>query len=227
MDRKKKKAKTRVPDKVDETFLGETVPTVLRQGMPSFHKIDKPTFERMCKEALAQLLGKPSALIGAGEGEGEEKEMSEKDQLLFTCVVTVLRAGFRERHKVLDLKRDLEAMNFPSFCVDGFLKIFKSKRKKVEKVARGESLRYPTLAQLKWRVDVTISTSSLSRVLKPSVIVQMALSDGSIKTFEMQVDQFHQLRYNVAKVLQYMRSLENRAIMSLVADLEVGKLKHA
>ena len=74
---------------------------------------------------------------------------------------------------------------------------------------------------------MTISTSSLSRILKPSVLMQLTLSDGSVKTFEMQVDQFHQLRYNVAKVLQYMRKVENRAIMSLVADLEVGKLKHS
>ena len=138
-----------------------------------------------------------------------------------------MKAGFRERHKALDLKTDLSKLNFPDRCVEAFLKVIKKKRKKIEKIAIGSSIRYPTLKSANWRVDVTISTSSLSRVLKPSVLMQLTLSDGSVKTFEMQVDQFHQLRYNVAKVLQYMRKVENRAIMSLVADLEVGKLKHS
>jgi COMM domain containing 5 len=151
----------------------------------------------------------------------------EQLQLVFTCMITVLKAGFRERHKALDLKSDLEKLNFPSYCVEAFVKVFKKKRKKIEKTALKSSIRYPTLKCANWRVDVTVSTSSLSRVLKPSVLMQLTLSDGTIKTFEMQVDQFHQLRYNVAKVLQYMRKIENRAIMSLVADLEIGKLKHS
>ncbi len=31
--------------------------------------------------------------------------------------------------------------------------------------------------------------------------MQMSLSDGRIKTFEVSIEQFHQLRYNVAKVV--------------------------
>jgi hypothetical protein len=36
-----------------------------------------------------------------------------------------------------------------------------------------------------------------------SDMVQMYLSDGAIRTFEVPVAQFHQLRYKVAKVSQY------------------------
>ena len=215
--------KDQVGKKVEETFLGDTVPAVIKSGMPLFHKISNATFDATLKEATSFLQGKPSAELEVGESKLSEEQL----QLVFTCIVTVLKAGFRERHKALDLKTDLSKLNFPDRCVEAFLKVIKKKRKKIEKIAIGSSIRYPTLKSANWRVDVTISTSSLSRVLKPSVLMQLTLSDGSVKTFEMQVDQFHQLRYNVAKVLQYMRKVENRAIMSLVADLEVGKLKHS
>lgn len=57
-------------------------------------------------------------------------------------------------------------------------------------------------------MDVAISSSSLLRVFRPCILMQVALSDGRIKTFDVPVDQFHQLRYNVAKVLRDMQELE-------------------
>lgn len=217
-----------VGKKVEETFLGESVPTVIKQGMPLFHKISNKTFQSTLKEAVSFLQGKPKVVLEYEEGEGRSGQISDDQlQLVFTCVVTVLKAGFKERYKALDLKKDLESLNFPDYVCEAFLKVFKKKRKKIEKMAIGSSIRYPTMKSAQWRVDVTVSTSSLSRVLKPSILMQITLSDGTIKTFEMQVDQFHQLRYNVAKTLQYMRKIENKAIMSLVKDLEIGKLKHS
>ncbi|EGD74050.1 hypothetical protein PTSG_05743 [Salpingoeca rosetta] len=62
----------------------------------------------------------------------------------------------------------------------------------------------PSLDQLKWRVDVAISTSSLKRVLQPSVLMQMRLSDGTLRTFEVPVHKFHELRYNTAFALKEM-----------------------
>ena len=45
-------------------------------------------------------------------------------------------------------------------------------------------------------------SSGLKRTLKPSVLLQLRLSDGRITTFEVPVDKFHQLRYNTAFVLK-------------------------
>ena len=46
----------------------------------------------------------------------------------------------------------------------------------------------------------------------------MSLSDGSIKTFEVSVEQFHQLRYNTAKVLRDMQELERHPIMRIAFE---------
>jgi hypothetical protein len=45
--------------------------------------------------------------------------------------------------------------------------------------------------------------------------MEMTLSDGTIKTFEVQVSKFHELRYNVTYVLKEMEDLEKRNILKL------------
>eukprot|EP00968_Pinguiococcus_pyrenoidosus_P008227 scaffold576_cov260-Pinguiococcus_pyrenoidosus.AAC.91 len=54
---------------------------------------------------------------------------------------------------------------------------------------------YPRCEGVKWRVDVIISTGQLSRVMRPTIILQLFRSNGSVKTFEVSIEQFHQLRY--------------------------------
>ncbi len=63
-------------------------------------------------------------------------------------------------------------------------------------------VRLPTLAKLRWRVDVAISTSALKRALKPAVLLEVTTSAGAIHTFEVPADKFHMLRYNVAYMLK-------------------------
>ena len=54
-------------------------------------------------------------------------------------------------------------------------------------------------------MDVTISTSEAKKVMQPSILMQMALTNGEQHTFDMPVAEFHKLRYNVAKVSRPMR----------------------
>ncbi len=151
-----------------------------------------------------------------------------------------------------------------------------------EPSSRKGNVKFPGMANLRWRVDVTISTSSLNRALKPTILMEMVLTDGlipppppknnshqtqlhlsrsmffltaaaqdmcihmfaeckcitlqpltnssfqtfffgiqhskcagSIKTFELSVEQFHELRFNVAKVLKDMEDLEKNPILKI------------
>ncbi|KAL6064366.1 COMM domain-containing protein [Balamuthia mandrillaris] len=67
-------------------------------------------------------------------------------------------------------------------------------------------LRFPTLKKFEWRVDVAISTSSLNR---------MTLSDGTIRTFELSQEKFHELRFDVARLLKEMDEIEKLPIMKI------------
>ncbi|KAK7496608.1 hypothetical protein BaRGS_00012260 [Batillaria attramentaria] len=93
--------------------------------------------------------------------------------------------------------------------------VFGSKRTTLDKRLLDSRPRLPHLVQLKWRVDVAISTSVLNRVLEPSIIMEMTFSDGHTKVFEVPVSQFHQLRYSVAYVLRQMEELEKRSILKI------------
>jgi len=75
---------------------------------------------------------------------------------------------------------------------------------------------FPRLRGARWRVDVSISNSSLDRVMRPSVSMEWTLSDGRVETFEMSVDQFQRLRYDTAKQLRTMQETERHPIWRIV-----------
>jgi len=79
--------------------------------------------------------------------------------------------------------------------------------------AHEQRIGLPSITDLNWRVDVTVSTTTMSRVFKPTVLMRLTLSDGSIRTFECPVDKFHELRYNVAKVLKSVQDLSQHPII--------------
>lgn len=45
--------------------------------------------------------------------------------------------------------------------------------------------------------------------------MEVTTSDGRIKTFELSIEKFHELRYNVAKVLKDMEDLEQIPILKI------------
>eukprot|EP00667_Euglena_gracilis_P027125 EG_transcript_33293 len=69
---------------------------------------------------------------------------------------------------------------------------------------------YPGLADLRWRVDVTISTGVLQRAFVPTVLAELTLTDGTIHTFELTVEQLQQFRFQVANALKDMLYLEKK-----------------
>eukprot|EP00727_Mastigamoeba_balamuthi_P009404 m51a1_g5086 hypothetical protein (85) ;mRNA; r:255249-255619 len=77
------------------------------------------------------------------------------------------------------------------------------------------TFRHPTLADLKWRVDVAVSTSASSRVMAPVILMEMTTSEGKVWTFEVPVDKFHELRYNVARVLKDVEELDQLPILKI------------
>jgi hypothetical protein len=68
---------------------------------------------------------------------------------------------------------------------------------------------YPNLVQFRWRVDVIISNTSLTKVFKPTLLLELTRSNGSVISTECPLDQFHKLRYSVAKAVNRITQLEN------------------
>eukprot|EP01035_Chromulina_nebulosa_P019950 gene19950-25916_t len=55
--------------------------------------------------------------------------------------------------------------------------------------------------------------------------MQIILSDGRIKTFDVSIDQFNQLRYAVAKLLYDIQSLERHPIMRIIKEFKIKEIE--
>nr|CAB3232823.1 COMM domain-containing protein 5-like [Phallusia mammillata] len=74
---------------------------------------------------------------------------------------------------------------------------------------------FPKVSDVKWRVDVAISTTSLNRVLEPSLLMNIKTDENKDHLFEVSKEKFHELRYSVAEVLNHMQQLEKRSVLKI------------
>merc|ERR1712173_186005 len=74
------------------------------------------------------------------------------------------------------------------------------------------------------RDDVVICTSHSHRVLRPNIVLNFALDDGTSHTIECSAEKFHELRFNVALVFREMQTLWNQ-FQRQMTDVEKKKLQ--
>ncbi|KAJ0394111.1 hypothetical protein ATCC90586_003976 [Pythium insidiosum] len=84
-----------------------------------------------------------------------------------------------------------------------FLETLRGHWTRLQQAAEESKPRGPTLAQFNWRV------------VRPFVLMRFVLSDGRRHVVKASQQQFHQLRYHTAKVLQEMNRVEAHPIMRL------------
>lgn len=131
---------------------------------------------------------------------------------LLLCALRLPSSSLKQEH----FKEDLKELLIPEdFHTDLASVVFGNRRAGIDAECLASRPRLPQLDQLKWRVDVGISTSVLNRVLEPTVMMEMTLTDGGIHTFEVPISKFNELRYNVAYVLKEMEELEKRSILKI------------
>lgn len=63
------------------------------------------------------------------------------------------------------------------------------------------------LVDTKWRIDVTMSSSSVSRVLEPSILMELVFASGDQKTISIPISQFHSLRFQVASCINKLNHI--------------------
>jgi hypothetical protein len=183
--------------------------------VPLLNTIGQAEFRQILQAAIAQLAGKE---IPPEELKALQKALKVEGNAfatIFTGCWTVMKNAVKNRTKLQVIETDLTKMNVPAAIVKDFAKAVRGSRFDLEQAAVKQQVRFPKLDGIQWRVDVGISTSALQKALQPSVMMQMTLSNGSIKTFEVPLDQFHLLRYNTAKALQDMGQVSRHPMMRI------------
>ncbi|KAA0709100.1 COMM domain-containing protein 5 [Triplophysa tibetana] len=198
------------------SLFGGRVPAHVELLYKHLKDLDRSTFQQIL-----------AAVVNAVDGQDCSESMREisdsgfisEDR--FNHVVAGLYAVVKEAQRLPSLKQevlseDLRALRFSEeFIADVSSAVFANGQTsmKVSPTLQGPSL--PKMEEFRWRVDVAISTSSLSRALQPSILMQMKLSDGSLHCFEVPVSKFQELRYNVSLILKEMNDLEKRSILKI------------
>lgn len=204
---------------VDRTaFYGARVPHDIHGMIKPLSKLDKATFRKILKVIVSSLNGKQpnyetiKSLVN--------NKLSEETLAILYCGINeLMRRALRlpsESLKKEHFIQDLQELQIPEdFQEDLASCVFGSARVSIDEKMLDARPRLPSLDNMDWRVDVTISTGVLNRVLVRGVTMDMALSDGSIHNFEMSVEKFQDLRFHVASVLNEMERLEKRSILKI------------
>jgi hypothetical protein len=195
---------TRVPAGVDvSTFFNPSIADEVKAAVPVFHALSADIIR-----AGLELIRK--YFINGSISDEEFIEMQNKTKqsgsnfgVMLTGLYSIIRMAVYAKTPLTKINTDLKAMNVPPAVADDITRVVNALRATIERNAISSVRRAPGfthLSKLRWRIDVSISSGSLSRVMRPSILMQLYLTNGSVKTFEISVEQFNQLRYSVAKV---------------------------
>ncbi|CAI9596352.1 unnamed protein product [Staurois parvus] len=200
------------------SYLGAKIPPEVEAMGRHLKELDKEMFRKILKAVVGALEGKDCR--EAVKVIQQNTSLSE-EQLSFIIAGahTLLRVALRLPVSTLKqevFKEDLKELRIPDDFIGDFSNIVYGNRRPIlEDAALKQGIRLPTVEDLRWRVDVAISTSSLSRALQPSILMQMKLSNGESHRFEVSVGKFQELRYNVALILKEMNDLEKKNILKI------------
>jgi len=215
------------------TFLGPRIPLEIKKLFPLLPKISEAHIKQVLGfviEYLTLQLNETQRtenldLIEKEDGLFKKYETLRMDvgldritmSTLFTGSLYLLKASIRTQPftKLESLQKDMQELKLPPFIINEIIKTTKTMHSQFETSFLNSRVRSCTLEDLKWRLDVTISTHSLARVLKPSILMEITTSQGDIKTFEISTEKFYELRYNAAKILKEMQDVEKLPILKL------------
>ena len=215
---KRRKSFSKRKQLVCPQFL-KPLPAEVKVALPALAQLTRDTLRPVLKAAAAYLKGSAPA-AGAAAAQAKALGMGVGDYgKLFAAVYLILRTAVRMRSTAKDVV-GLSGLGLGEEVVADIVNVVKAQRSAIEDVATVSAPACPRLASTRWRVDVAISTSSLQKCLKPSVLMQLGLSDGKLKNFELPLEKFHELRFNVAKALRAVQDLEAHPLIRVINHVD-------
>eukprot|EP01094_Clydonella_sp_ATCC50884_P010230 TRINITY_DN1979_c2_g1_i4.p1 TRINITY_DN1979_c2_g1~~TRINITY_DN1979_c2_g1_i4.p1 ORF type:complete len:204 (+),score=75.87 TRINITY_DN1979_c2_g1_i4:228-839(+) len=199
----------------DVSFLGPHVMPEIKKAVPLLLSTPKTEVLQVLDLSLRYLKGEELSEDEVESTAASSSLSSPQVATLLTGLFFLFRAAFRSRAKSPALRKVLDDFKVPNELCISLVSAYKKHSDDVSAAVLERTLRYPSVQQIRHRVDVAISSSAMSMVLKPSVLMEMELSTGEKHMFEISPLRFQQLRYNVAKVLKEMQDLEKLAILKV------------
>jgi hypothetical protein len=168
---------TLIPPGIDTTtFFTPSIPDEIRDCVPMLHTIPVDIFREILQNVLIylkeqQISQESYALMIKKVGTVEGLDLG----VLVTGLYSIIRVAVRQKTKLSNINADLRKMNVPNHIVDDLVRVIRASRFELENLALTNRIRFPKLEKLRWRVDVIISSGSLSRVMRPALMMQVCL----------------------------------------------------
>ncbi|XP_077022577.1 COMM domain-containing protein 5 isoform X2 [Tamandua tetradactyla] len=178
------------------SFLGAQLPLEVAAMARHLGELDRGTFRKLLKLVVSSLQGEDCR--EAVQHLGASVDVPEEHLgAMMAGMHTLLRQALRlplASLKPDTFKDQLQELGIPQDLVGDLVNVvFGSQRPLLDSMARQQGAWLPHVADFRWRVDVAISTSALTRALQPSVLMQLQLSDGSAYRFEVPMAKFQEL----------------------------------
>ncbi|XP_014671435.1 PREDICTED: COMM domain-containing protein 5-like [Priapulus caudatus] len=202
-------------------FSGQKIPPQILYLSKNIHTVDVSVFGRLLQLCVKEILEEnvtenefqdfiATCKCSAAKSEDVLSDLYAGTRLLMTSAFRIPSAQLKPEL----FKDSLLQLKIPQAYVEQVVSVvFGHQRAEIDRKVLQTRPRLSTLQRYRWRCDVTISTNSLNRVLEPTILMELTLSNGRIANFEVPVSKFHELRYNVAQVLKEMEDLEKRHIL--------------
>lgn len=134
---------------------------------------------------------------------------------LFTGLHWFVRTSMRSSLKAKVLATELTDCKMPAQFIEPLLLAVEKLRARHAAGELAAASALPSLENIRWRLDISISTSSLHRVLRPALTMQIELTNGEVHAFHVSKQRFNELRYTAARLLKDMQTLEARMPVDL------------
>ncbi|KAM4622082.1 COMM domain-containing protein 5 [Polymixia lowei] len=202
----------------ESSFLGGRIPPEIESLSRNLKDMDQEMFRKILKALVSSIEGKDCREVMKSIAESSvipEEKLSHIVAGMYRVLTEAILIPMSSL-KQETFKDDLRELRIAEdFITDFASVVFGNRRAALEAMVSQRDPQLPSIEDFRWRVDVTISTSSLARALQPSILMQMKLSDGTFQRFEVPVSKFQELRYNVALILKEMNDLEKRSILKI------------
>jgi hypothetical protein len=167
---------SKVPLGIDtSTFMSPSIPVEVKALVPALHSVRTEEYAPLLRR-FHKYMQERGEMSDQEYYTLQSKEFSDIDfGVVFSGLYSLATLVTKLKTKLSVVATDLEKINMPTQFIDLFLRMLRSTRSGFEQIAVDNNFRFPRLQTFRWRVDVTISSSSLSRILKPSIMMQVCI----------------------------------------------------
>eukprot|EP00162_Nutomonas_longa_P017489 comp24010_c0_seq1/m.59642 comp24010_c0_seq1/g.59642 ORF comp24010_c0_seq1/g.59642 comp24010_c0_seq1/m.59642 type:complete len:210 (+) comp24010_c0_seq1:37-666(+) len=206
----------------DKVFFNGVVPPEIKKVIGHIRKSSAEHIRLLAK--IAVLSASPSNVLGQQvESLGTEFDKLQLDEDTRNALLLAVIKVVTEILRVPAFQLKSTVASFELFCQENKIpehfssEINTAIAEHVKKAPAKSSdltfVRQPAIDDLRWRVEVTITTTHVTRVIRPQIFLEITSSDGKITAMTMSIEKFSELRYAIAKALRANQEiLQNRAM---------------